>query len=120
MATATDEITGGVNLRPIERTVLKLSRRGISEADIAWRLRRTPGYVRRTLALARMPRASRSKASREPWDLRPIERTVLRARENGVPEAEMAARLRRSPSFVQRVAGFADYKLAQVSKGTSE
>ena len=120
MATATDEITGGVNLRPIERTVLRLSRSGNSEADIAWRLRRTPGYVRRTLVLAQLPRQPRSSGGREPWVLRPIERTVLRARENGVPEAEIAARLRRSPSFVQRVAGFADYKLAQVSKGVSQ
>lgn len=103
-------------MRPIERTMLKLSRGGNSETDIAWRLRRTPGHVRRTLALARLPRAPRSDASGEPWDLRPIERTVLRARESGVPEAEIAARLRRSPAFVQRVGAFADYKLAQVSK----
>ena len=117
MPTSTDETAGGAHLRPIERTVLKLSRDGKSEADIAWRLRRSPGYVRRTLALARLPRERRPDRSREPWALRPIERTVLRTRENGVPEAEMAARLRRSPAFVQRVVALADYKVAQVSRG---
>jgi len=117
MPNSTDETAGGVHLRPIERTMLKLSRGGNSETDIAWRLRRSPGYVRRTLALARLRREPRPEGSREPWDLRPIERTVLRARENGVPEAEMAARLRRSPAFVRRVGALADYKLAQVSRG---
>jgi DNA-binding CsgD family transcriptional regulator len=116
MPPSTDETTGAAYLRPIERTMLKLSRGGKSEADIAWRLRRSPGYVRRTLALARLPREPRPEGNREPWHLRPIERTVLRSRENGVPEAEIAARLRRSPAFVQRVGAFADYKLAQVSR----
>ena len=117
MPTSTDETMGEAYLRPIERTMLRLSRGDNSEAEIAWRLRRSPGHVRRTLALARLPRHPRPAASREPWGLRPIERTVLRARENGVPEAEMAARLRRSPAFVQRVGAFADYKLAKISTG---
>jgi len=117
MPTSTDEITSGAHLRPIERTMLKLSHSGNSEADIAWRLRRSPGHVRRTLALARLPREPQPEGHSEPWDLRPIERTVLRARERGVAEAEMAARLRRSPAFVQRVGAFVDYKLARVSSG---
>ncbi len=116
MLTSTGETAGSAHLRPIERTMLKLLRGGNSEADIAWRLRRSPGYVRRTLALARLPREPRPEGSREQWGLRPIERTVLRARENGVPESEMAARLRRSPAFVRRVGAFADYKLAQASR----
>lgn len=118
MSTSTDETVSGAHLRPIERTMLKLSHSGSSEADIAWRLRRSPGHVRRTLELARLPREPQAAQSSERWDLRPIERTVLRARENGVPEAEMAARLRRSPAFVQRVGVFVDYKLAQVSSGS--
>ncbi len=117
MSTSTDETEGGAHLRPIERTMLKLVRAGKSEAEIAWRLRRSPGYVRRTLVLARLPRKPRPDRHRGRWDLRPIERTVLRTRENGVSEAELAARLRRSPAFVQRVLAFADYKLAQASRG---
>ena len=120
MPTTTNEIGTVAHLRPIERTVLRLTRGGKSEADIAWRLRRSPGHVRRTLALAQLPRPSRPEVSREPWDLRPIERTVLRNRDKGVPEAEIAARLRRSPAFVQRVGAFADYKLAQSSRGDTQ
>lgn len=116
MPESTRRTEGGDHLRPIERTTLKLAASGMTEADIAWRLRRSPGYVQRTLALAGLPRRSPPPAHREPWDLRPIERTVLRAREAGVGEAEVAARLRRSPAFVQRVGAFADYKRAQVAK----
>lgn len=118
--TSTDETEDEAYLRPVERTMLKLSRDGNSEADIAWCLRRSPGHVRRTLVLARLPREPRPPRSSEPWDLRPVERRVLRARENGVPEAEYAARLRRSPAFVRRVGTFVDYKLAQVSRGDQQ
>jgi len=117
MSVSTHETDSGADLRPIERTMLNLERAGKTEADIAWRLRRSPGHVRRTLALARLPRMPRPERHRAPWDLRPIERAILRSRENGVPEAEMAARLRRSPAFVRRVSAFADYKLTQASRG---
>lgn len=116
MPTSSDEIASAAHLRPIERTMLKLAQAGSSHADIAWRLRRSPGHVRRTLALARLPREPQLEVGGEPWILRPIERTVLRARKDGVPEAEVAARLRRSPAFVQRVGAYADYKLAQISR----
>jgi len=120
MSAPTHESNSGAYLRPIERTMLSLVSAGKTEADIAWRLRRSPGHVRRTLALARLPRSPRPERQRAPWDLRPIERAVLRSRENGVPEAEMAARLRRSPAFVQRVTAFADYKLAKASNGVPQ
>ena len=120
MSASFHETDSGAYLRPIERTMLNLLRAGKTEADIAWRLRRSPGHIRRTLALARLPRVPGPERHRAPWDLRPIERAVLRSRENGVPEAEMAARLRRSPAFVQRVSAFADYKLAQASREVPE
>jgi hypothetical protein len=105
------------HLRPIERTMLRMAGDGRTEADIAWRLRRSPGHVQRTLALARLPRRTQSERRGERWDLRPVERIVLRARDGAVGEAELAARLRRSPAFVQRVGHFADYKLARASPG---
>ena len=117
MPASTDETEGGAHLRPIERTILKLARSGLSEADIAWRLRRSPGYVQRTLELTRLPRSAPPERQSGPWALRPIERTVLRTRESGVGDAELAARLRRSPAFVQRVGAFADYKLGRASEG---
>ena len=119
MPASTDQAEGEAHLRPIERTMLKLTRNGRSEADIAWRLRRSPGYVHRTLALSRLPRTAAPEQRRTPWELRPIERTVLRTRESGVGDAEIAARLRRSPAFVQRVGAFADYKLARASSGVA-
>ncbi|MDH3753455.1 MAG: hypothetical protein OEU32_06235 [Acidimicrobiia bacterium] len=114
-----DHTEDSARLRPVERVMLKLAGTGKTEVDIAWRLRRSPGYVHRTMALARLPRSAAPAEPREPWELRPIERTLLRARESGVGEAEMAARLRRSPAFVQRVGAFTDYKLARASKGAS-
>ncbi len=115
MSASTDETDSPANLRPIERTMLNLVRAGKTEAEIAWRIRRSPGHVRRTLALAQIPRVPRPEQQRNAWELRPIERTVLRSRKNGVPEAEIAARLRRSPAFVKRVSAFTDYKLAKAS-----
>lgn len=117
MPRSTTRTQGGDHLRPIERATLKLAASGKTEADIAWRLRRSPGYVQRTLALAGLPRTSPPLVHREPWELRPIERTVMRAREAGIGDAELAARLRRSPAFVQRVGAFADYKRAQAASG---
>lgn len=115
MPESTASESHAAHLRPVERIVLRLASSGRSETDIAWRLRRSPGYVHRTLQLARLPRKGPER-HREPWTLRPIERTVLRARESGATEAEIAARLRRSPAFVQRVGVFADYKLARASQ----
>ena len=43
--------------------------------------------------------------------LRPIERCVLNARQSGSGYPEIAARLRRSPNFVSRVEEFANLKL---------
>ncbi|MGI9601336.1 MAG: hypothetical protein ACR2QE_05605 [Acidimicrobiales bacterium] len=119
MTEASPEAEDAGHLRPIERTVLRLENAGQSDAEIAWRLRRSPGYVRRTLALAKLPRPAAPVQQRAPWDLRPIERRVLRGRDNGVDDVEMAARLKRSPAHVQRVEALADYKLAQAAGGAT-
>ena len=112
------EAGNNAHLRPIERTILKLNRSGYPEAEIAWRLRRSPGWVRRTIVLAELPRTS-SPRKTAAWALRPIERRVLDCRESGVDDVEMAARLRRSPAAVQQIGQFADYKLARAERGAS-
>ena len=97
------------HLRPFERTVLRLADSGMSSTEIAWRFRRSPGHIDRVIDLSRLPRpATETRASDT---LRPVERCVLRARNDGVGTAEIAARLRRTPGHVDRVERYASFKL---------
>lgn len=97
-------------LRPVERAVLRLADQGLSSAEIAWRFRRSPGHIDRMLELSRHPRSAPSDDEAKPV-LRPVERTVLKARRDGTSHAELAARLRRTPEYVARVERFAGFKL---------
>ncbi len=92
-------------LRPIERTVLRLRRDGLSNSEVAWRLRRSPGYVQRIETLSQIDRPHQPVGERETvtGSLRPIERCVLKSLQGGAGYAEIGARLRRSPSYVSRV-----------------
>ena len=99
------------DLRPFERTVLRLASEGMTSADIGWRFRRSPGHIDRVLELSRIPREP--GPTRHEGQLRPLERRVLRARAEGVDPAEIAARLRRTPAHIRRVERYATYKLAQ-------
>ena len=101
------------HLRPIERVVLRLADAGLTESEIAWRLRRSPGHVQRLRMLTALPRAAEPGASAVVGPLRPVERCVLRAREAGTELPEIAARLRRSPGHVSRVEAYATYKLGR-------
>ncbi|MEQ8839553.1 MAG: hypothetical protein RIB98_01120 [Acidimicrobiales bacterium] len=102
------------DLRPLERTILKRTRQGMTTDEIAWRLRRSPGAVQRIIDLTKIDRDASSFDS-DDGTLRPIERHVLKARADGVDTAEIASRLRRSPQFVERVEGFANHKLGGVA-----
>ncbi|MDH3681815.1 MAG: hypothetical protein OEV40_17900 [Acidimicrobiia bacterium] len=101
-------------LRPIERTVRRLRQEGLSSSEVAWRLRRTPGYVDRveTLSALERPSDGRPDAAAAPPALRPIERCVLKSLEAGSGYPEIAARLRRTPDYVARIEEFANLKLA--------
>lgn len=101
------------HLRPIERTVRRLREDGLSRGDVAWRLRRSPGFVRRVETMSEIERGAPSAAGDELSDvtLRPIERCVLSSLEAGTGYAEVAARLRRTPSYVYRVEQLANLKL---------
>lgn len=102
---------GAVRLRPIERAMRKLADGGMTESDIAWRFRRTPGHVRRVLDMSRLRGKSNDPGPETAPDLRPIERVVLRARDEGTDTAEIAARLRRTPRGVEQIERLATYKL---------
>jgi hypothetical protein len=91
-------------LRPIELTVRRLRGEGLSHAEVGWRLRRSPGYVRRVETMSTIGRSVLATAvDTGHATLRPIERCVLNALESGSGYPEIAARLRRSPEFVARV-----------------
>lgn len=106
-------------LRPFERAVLRLSDRGMTSTEIAWRFRRSPGHIERVIDWIRLPRNGGAVAPLDEPALRPVERVVMRARENGAQPAEIAARMRCTPSFVTRVEEMATYKL-QANAGREE
>lgn len=96
-------------LRPIERRVLKLAGRGMSDSEIAWRFRRTPGYVRQVQRLALVPRSN--PGERAAQTLRPLERRLLQWRDAGAEYPELAARFRRQPRTLERIEALARHKL---------
>ena len=99
-------------LRPIERTVRRLRQQGLSSSEVAWRLRRSPGYVQRVETLSKIERSSHRGSNDAPRaTLRPIERCVLKALEGGSGYPEVAARLRRTPQYVSRIEKFANIRL---------
>lgn len=98
-------------LRPIERRMRRLADAGATDVEIAWRFRRTPRYVRQVMTLSDRPRGH---AHPQPSAaLRPIERRVLRWRDDGADYNELAARFRRRPAFIRQVEQLARYKLTR-------
>jgi hypothetical protein len=97
--------------RPIERRMLKWAEAGATDVEIAWRFRRTPKGVRQVMALAQLPGRGGSQPTSS--GLRPIERRVLRLRDEGVDIAELASRFRRRPGFLEQVERMARHKLAR-------
>lgn len=104
-------------LRPIERTVRRLRHDGLSNSEVAWRLRRSPGFVHRVEALSGIERTARVVADDAVAGvgLRAIERCVMNSLEAGSGYAEIASRLRRTPNYVRRVERFAQLRLASSS-----
>lgn len=98
-------------LRPIERRIRKLSQEGMPDPEIAWRFRRTPGYVRQVRRLAELPRTGADRTGDR--TLRPLERRLLRWRDEGVDYPELAARFRRQPQTLERIEEMARFKLRQ-------
>jgi DNA-binding CsgD family transcriptional regulator len=94
-------------LRPLERRVTKLAAAGIVPAEIGRRFNRSENYVERVLVLASVPGRH---APPSPPGLRPIERRLLRWRDEGVSMQDLADRFRRGPGYIERVLELADYK----------
>ena len=94
-------------LRPLERRVSKLAADGVLPAEIGRRFHRSEQFVERVLELANAP--GRSAHSSEPG-LRPIERRLMRWREEGASTDDLADRFKRGPGHIERVLALADYK----------
>src|ERR1700694_391379 len=98
--------------RPLERRILQMVADGVDEDEIARRFRRSPGMIGRVIALTRLPRFDSADRSAEV--LRPLERRVLRWRDDGADYSEIGHRFGRSAGFVAQVEGLARYKLSRV------
>lgn len=97
------------HLRPLERRILALRDAGIDDAEIARRFRRSPGYVKRVALLSGSPH--RRRHSTRQHGLTPLERRVLKWRDQGARPQDVAWRFRRSPEHIARVEKLARYKL---------
>lgn len=96
-------------LRPVERRVLKWHDAGVDRDEIARRFRRSPAHIDRILRLAQLPDRDAEAVEHE-GVLRPLERRVLRWREQGLEHEEIARRFRRSPEHIRRIEGLARYR----------
>jgi hypothetical protein len=96
-------------LRPVERRIRRLVEAETPRADIAQRFRRTPEFVDRVIEWSDL--AGRTVATPSSARLRPLERRILRWRDEGATPAEIGPRFHRSPDFVERIETIARYKL---------
>jgi DNA-binding CsgD family transcriptional regulator len=98
-------------LRPLERRVVQLVEDGVGSTEIARRFRRSPEMINRIVRMAALPgRVSRPTGAE---GLRPLERRVLRWRNDGADYNEIGARFGRSAAHVERVERLARYKSAR-------
>lgn len=100
---AVDRAHEGTASRPKERVIRRLAAAGVTDPEIAWRFRCSPGHIQRIRHLTEIARPHPRRRSTPTA----IERTVLKARGQGATHSEIAARLRRTPGFVARVERYA-------------
>ena len=103
-------MTDTERLRPVERRVLRWARAGLDDAEIGRRFGRGERWTAQVRFLAGLDRPGPSLARDD--RLRPLERRVLRWRDEGVGHDELSERFRRSPDFLARVEQYAEYKQA--------
>jgi DNA-binding CsgD family transcriptional regulator len=105
-------MTSTGELRPVERRVLRWAETGLTDAEIGQRFGRGERWVEQVRTLAAVDRPASGVVRTDP--LRPLERRLLRWREQGLGLAELGTRFRRSPEFLARVEGYAQYKLGML------
>lgn len=94
------------HLRPIERRVLEMRQSGLSDAQIATRIKRSPTHVARIAEWATIPRSAPAPQRKG----RALERRVLALRNDGETHEQIGRRFGRSPEFIRRVEGLAHYR----------
>ena len=103
-------------LRPVERRVVRWAETGMDDAEIGRRFGRGEQWTAQVRFLADLDRPrTPARAADDDQVLRPLERRLLRWREQGVDHDELGPRFRRSPEFLARVEEYAQYKLAAAS-----
>ncbi len=88
-------------LRPIERVVRQMRGQGHGISEIADRIQKSPGFVRRMLKWMKLERNGR----RHRPGPRPIERRVIALRSNGETYSMIAKRLGRTARSIRQVEG---------------
>ncbi len=91
---------------------MRLVEDGIGATEIGRRFRRSPEMINRIIGMTAFPAGSAGPPTDRPL-LRPLERRVLRWRDEGADYAEISERFRRSVEAVQRVERLARYKLSR-------
>jgi hypothetical protein len=88
--------------------VSRLAAAGVVPGEIARRFKRSSDYIERVLVFASFPGR---RAPEQQQGLRPLERRLLRWRDQGASPRELADRFRRGPAHIERVLALVDYKL---------
>ena len=102
--------SGDVRLRPIERVVMRLHDEGCSLADIGKKVGKKPGTVTRILRMTEYKQDGLPDQSASDHPLRPVERVVLRLREQGETYSQIGNRLARSGLRIKFIEGLAEFK----------
>jgi len=96
------------SMRPLERRVLRLVGDGVDNIEIGRRFRRSPDFIERVIAYARLPHGRVMPA---PEALRPLERRVLKWRAGGADYDEIGRRFHRTSGHIERIEQLVTYKL---------
>lgn len=98
------------NLRPIERRILEMRRQGLSDEEIARRVRKSPERVRMIAEWATHPARGRGVRPRDERGLSPRQARILELRSRGESYEQIAERFRRSPRYVRQLEGLAHFQ----------
>lgn len=98
------------NLRPLEKVILRLDNDDVSVVDIARRVGKKPGTVSRILQMVQWKDDEPATAQTGGSRLRPLERVILRLRNEGETYGEIGNRLNRSGAQVRRIEEYTKLK----------